>query len=134
MSATAGATVAAAAAAEQRRRLHEEEERMTPYRPEEIEEWEFKIVRAMSARFKTRQALQQLLKEEAESGWEMLEKLDDSRVRFKRKKEHRAADGQRSIDPYRTHVGLTEGGVVVTVLVALALVAGLAVLVVNLVK
>jgi hypothetical protein len=102
---------------------------MTPYRPEDIEGWEFKIVRAMSARFKTRQALQQLLQEEAESGWEMLEKLDDSRVRFKRKTERRAADGQRRIDPYRTHVGLSEGGLVVAILVGVAIAAGLGALV-----
>jgi hypothetical protein len=107
---------------------------MTPYRPEEIEEWEFKIVRAMTARFKTREALQKLLKEEAESGWELLEKLDDSRVRFKRKKEHRSGDGHRASDPYRTQVGLTEGGIVVTALVALAVVAGLVFLIISLVK
>ena len=107
---------------------------MTPYRPEDIEGWEFKIVRAVSARFKTHEALKQLIQEEAESGWEMLEKLDDSRIRFKRKTEHRAADGQRRIDPYRTHVGMTEGGLVVAILVGGAIAAGLGALVFVLVS
>jgi len=133
MSGAAGAT-AAAAAAEKKRRLFEEEEQMTPYRQEDMEGWEFKIVRAVSARFKTPQALEQLRQEEAESGWEMLEKLDDSRVRFKRKTEHRAADAQRQIDPYRTQVGMTEGGLVVAILLGLAVAAGLVALVVALAK
>jgi len=105
---TTAATTAAAAAAHQRE-LEKEEEQMTKYRADEIEEWEFKIVRASTKKFKNPEFLRKVREEEAMSGWEMLEKFDDYRVRFRRKIEHRGGDLHREIDPYRTTVGASSG-------------------------
>ena len=104
---TAAATTAAAAA--HRRELEKEEEQMTTYRADEIEEWEFKIVRSSTKKFKDPEFLRRVREEEATSGWEMLEKFDDYRVRFRRKIEHRGGDLHREIDPYRTTVGISAG-------------------------
>ena len=94
---------------------------MTAYGNGDLDGWEFKIVRAISGRFKKREALERLCREEATAGWEMIEKLDDSRIRFKRRVDRRAADPQMPIDPYRTHVGIGEGGLVALILGVIAL-------------
>jgi hypothetical protein len=101
----AGAAVGAAVAAQQAK-LREEEERLTGYSDQDLHGWEFKIVR--SAGKITGERLRQLCQEEAENGWELLEKFDDQRVRFKRPLKMREKDGYSEIDPYRTQFGLTE--------------------------
>ena len=72
-------------------------------------DWEFKIVRAATPAFRRKRVLDQLIEEEARAGWVMLEKLDDSRVRFRRPHRARAQDAYLpdGIDPYRTHYGAT---------------------------
>jgi hypothetical protein len=122
IAATSGAATAAAAAANQRR-LQREEEIMTKYSDDEIEGWEFKIVRAATRKFKNPEFFRQICEEEAKSGWEMLEKFDNCRVRFKRKIENRDRDRHQEIDPYRTQVGMTSDqlGFLITVLVFLGL-------------
>lgn len=114
--ATTGAVTAAGAAARQRR-LQGEEELMTKYGTDEIEGWEFKIVRAATRKFKDPEFLRQTCEEEARSGWEMVEKFDNCRVRFKRRIENRDGDRHRDIDPYRTQVGLTSDqlGLLITI-------------------
>lgn len=69
--------------------------------------WEFKIVRASRDLFHDPATFQKLCEEEAISGWILLEKLDDRRVRFKRLIALRELiDAQQlPIDPYRTHYG-----------------------------
>jgi hypothetical protein len=69
--------------------------------------WEFKIVRASRDLFRNPAVLQKLCEEEAMSGWILLEKLDDRRVRFKRLIALRNVLDvkQLSYDPYRTHYG-----------------------------
>ena len=121
--AAAGGAVAAAA---HKRRLQEEEEeeRMAGYNSKDLDGWEFKIVRANSRRFRTAEAVRQLCEEEAKTGWEMVEKFDDQRIRFKRHVEKRADDRLSEIDPYRTLVGFSEGKIVLIVLAVIA-VAGL---------
>lgn len=102
-----GAIIAAQAAQEEQRK-RKEEEIMTTYTTEDLEQnWEFKIVRAGSPAFRRPDAFQALLEEEALSGWEMVEKLDDQRVRFKRRRELRRKDATLppGIDPYRTQYG-----------------------------
>jgi hypothetical protein len=102
--ATSAATTGAVIAAHHRQMMAEEE-RMTTYTNEELnEDWEFKIVRANSAAFRKPEALQKLLQEEAVAGWTMLEKFDDSRIRFKRPRSAREQDAYlpEGIDPYRT--------------------------------
>jgi hypothetical protein len=69
--------------------------------------WEFKIVRANRNIFRDSQVLQKLCQEEAESGWILLEKLDDRRVRFKRPIALREIIKSEYLkqDPYRSHYG-----------------------------
>jgi hypothetical protein len=105
--ATSAAATGAVIAAHHRQMMAEEE-RMTTYTSEELnEDWEFKIVRANSAAFRKPEALQKLLQEEAVAGWTMLEKFDDSRIRFKRPRSAREQDAYlpEAIDPYRTQYG-----------------------------
>lgn len=102
---TGGAAAAAAAAEEQRK----EEEEMTGYTREELEgEWEFKIVRSFMNAFANPRIMQRLVEEEARAGWEMVEKFDNGRVRFKRHKSARGLDDQlraEGVDPYRANFG-----------------------------
>ena len=53
--------------------------------------------------------LNKLLEEEAQTGWVMLEKLDDSRIRFKRPRSARTKDAYLpdGVDPYRTQHGIS---------------------------
>ena len=69
--------------------------------------WEFKIVRASRDVFRKPAVFQQLCEEEAMSGWILLEKLDDRRVRFKRLIALRNVldTEQLSYDPYRCNYG-----------------------------
>ena len=97
-----GAAAAAAASAE-RQRMFEEEEQMTRYSDDELQnDWEFKIVRANRGIFGKPNELKKLLSVEEQAGWILLEKLDNSRVRFKRRRSAQANDGQlisSGIDP-----------------------------------
>ncbi len=99
----------AAAAADQRRK--EEEEGMATYSTEDLQnDWEFKIVRANRDVFHDQAALTKLVNEEKRAGWVLLEKFDDSRIRFKRQRTMQAHDEQlhsEGIDPYRTQYGMS---------------------------
>jgi hypothetical protein len=99
----AGTNAASAAAAQ---KLRDEEEIMTAYKNDDLEGWEFKIMRSYTGKFKDNKFVQQLCQEEARAGWEMLEKFDDYRIRFKRRVDNRPNDQFLKIDPYRTSVGL----------------------------
>jgi hypothetical protein len=69
-------------------------------------DWEFKIVRSDSGAFRKLEVLEKLIEEEARAGWVLLEKFDDSRVRFKRPRSTRARDIYLGdVDPYRTQHG-----------------------------
>jgi len=108
-SAGANAAAAAAAAAEAQRRMREEEEEMTPYSADDLQRYEFKIIRSATGRFKDPAALRQILEEEARAGWELVEKFDNGRVRLKRLIECRQRDATLAQDPYRTTVGMSDG-------------------------
>ena len=100
--------IAAAHTERQRKRMEEEEEKMTLYNNDDLNNnWEFKIVRSDSNAFRRPEMLQELIDGESISGWEMLEKLDDNRVRFKRPKSARNNDFNlpAGIDPYRSRFG-----------------------------
>jgi hypothetical protein len=125
---TAGATAAAAAAAARKRREQEEEEKLTTYDSEDMKGWEFKIVRSEMGKFKNRQFVEQVCKEEAQAGWEMLEKFDNTRIRFKRPIERRAQDPHLQIDPYRTSVGMSGGALALIIVTAVLAVVGIVVL------
>jgi hypothetical protein len=103
-----GAHIAIHAANEQRRKIEQEEEEMTKYTSEDLEQdWEFKIVRGFYPVFRKPEVFHALLEEESLAGWELVEKLDDRRVRFKRRKDARRRDATLppGIDPYRTQYG-----------------------------
>ena len=113
------AAAGAAAAAAAQRQMQEEEENMTPYSREELEQdWEFKIVRANTGAFGKAATFQALIDEEARAGWVLVEKFDNSRVRFKRPRSARMKDAQLppEIDPDRTHYGMSEGAFAVAIL------------------
>jgi hypothetical protein len=114
-----GAFIGAAAAA--RQRMLAEEEQMTTYADDELQnDWEFKIVRANRAVFAKPEAFKKLLSEEERAGWILLEKLDDSRVRFKRRRSGQANDAQlisEGIDPYRTQYGMSQSALMLVIAV-----------------
>ncbi len=119
-----GAAAAAAVAAAYKRKLDEEEERLTPYTKEDLTQgWEYKIVRSNTAISGER--FSRLCEEESQNGWELVEKFDNNRIRFKRSIASRANDHMASIDPYRTRIGLSEGafvGVVLGVVLAICVI------------
>jgi len=126
IAATSAGAIAAAAAARQR----QEEEEMTQYGNNDLDGWEFKIVRSNTGRFRKREVVEQLRQDEARAGWEMVEKFDNNRIRFKRRIEHRAQDSHLDIDPYRSYIGSGNAGVVLLVLGLVSLLAlGIAALV-----
>ncbi|MGI6362201.1 MAG: hypothetical protein ACOX21_00140 [Bacillota bacterium] len=57
----------------------------------------------------------ELCAEEAENGWELVEKFDHNRIRFKRPIAKRANDHMAIIDPYRTRIGMSEGALAAVV-------------------
>jgi hypothetical protein len=127
--AAASASAAAAAAAE---RVRKEEEEMTPYTPQDLnEEWEFKILRCVTGRFRDPIWLHGILQEEARAGWTMVEKFDDTRVRLKRPARARANDATLGFDPYRTWVGMSQwsytGRILAVAFAAIAAIVGVAV-------
>ena len=124
--ATTGAITAAIAAAEKRKKEAEEEEKLTPYKTDDLDGWEFKIVRSATGKFRNRAAVEKLRQEEAQAGWEMLEKFDDNRIRFKRRVENRSRDAHLDLDPYRASVGF--GAKISVVIGVLNLLAGVALL------
>jgi len=119
---------AAAAAAKKRRQMRRlaEEEDMARYTQDELgNDWEFKIVRSDSGAFRKPEAVKNLLEEEARSGWVMLEKFDNSRIRFKRPRSARNRDTllPPDVDPYRTRYGAPTAQYAVLVTMLLGLVA-----------
>jgi hypothetical protein len=101
---------------------------MARYTQEDLNnDWEFKIVRSESGAFRKPEVLRKLIEEEARAGWVMLEKFDDSRIRFKRSRSARTRDAllPPGSDPYRTQYGIssTRIGLLVVALMMLALLA-----------
>jgi hypothetical protein len=82
------------------------EEKMK-YSAEDLEGWEFKIVRTTNtwSGFNNPATFQKVVDEESRAGWIFLEKFDNYRIRFKRKSGQTYP--QSGIDPYRTIYGDT---------------------------
>jgi hypothetical protein len=86
---------------------HEEEEHRTPYTEEDLmQDVEFKIVRNELNLFEQPHLLAEVLREESQAGWQLVEKFDGNRVRLKRPASGRAGDAAlpSGVDPYRTEV------------------------------
>ncbi len=93
---------------------------MTQYTRDDLQsDWEFKIVRSSTAVFRKPEVLDKLIEEERQTGWVMLEKFDDSRVRFKRARAARSKDAflPEGVDPYRAQYGASGQRAVVVGLV-----------------
>jgi hypothetical protein len=102
-----------------------EEEKMTPYSAQDLaENWEFKILRLLTARYRDPARLQAVLEEEARAGWTLVEKFDHGRVRLKRPASAKSEDATLPFDARRTTLGPGPGYMIVlTFLGALALIA-----------
>ena len=118
-----GAAAAAVAAAQKAKLLRQEEEDMTKYTQDELNGWEFKIIRSNFRSFRDYEKVQNICREEAQAGWELVEKFDDQRLRFKRKIENRSKDQYLETDPYRTQIGMGEGKLV-TIILGIVFVVG----------
>ncbi len=114
----AGAAAAAAAAAEKARK---EEEELTKYNSDDLDGWEFKILRSSLGKFKDYKVIKALCEQEAKAGWELVEKFDNYRIRFKRKTEHRKNDRFLDFDPYRVSMGVNKRLVVGIIVAATTL-------------
>jgi hypothetical protein len=101
-------SAAAAGAAARRRRNYEEEEEVTPMNTDASGAFEYKIIRSVTNAFRSPALFQQMLQEEGQAGWELVEKLDDGRVRLRRSIECRTKDAHLTQDPYRTRIGIGE--------------------------
>ena len=118
-------STAAIAAAVKAAKDRDEEENMTKYNSDDLNGWEFKIVRSDFGRFRNYEIVQKLCKEEAKAGWEMVEKFDSNRIRFKRRVEKRSQDQHLDFDPYRTSMSSISGGAVAGIIGLVVLLAGL---------
>ena len=124
-SAASSVSIAAAAAAKKRK----EEEDMAGYKKNDLDGWEFKFVRAHTNKFRTQEAVRKVCEEETLAGWELVEKFDDQRLRFKRRVERRSSDTLSDIDPYRTTIGFGGGKVTGLVVGVTILLVGVGLLV-----
>lgn len=86
----------------------QEEEELTSYKSQDLQGWEFKILRSATGQFKDPLKLQQALAEEAAFGWELIEKFDNQRLRFKRPTSVRSLPVPSGSDPYRTEFGMAK--------------------------
>lgn len=68
-------------------------------------ELEYKIVQSTTPHFAKPEQLSRVLSEEAQAGWQLVEKFDNFKIRLQRDVSHREHDSSRNIDPYRCHVG-----------------------------
>ena len=121
-----GAIVPLIVVAAQQKRMREEE-KMTGYNKSDLDGWEFKIVRSTFGSFSNADKVEKLCREEARAGWEMLEKFDDYRIRFKRRTDKRATDQFAEIDPYRTGYQTGSGAVMWIIVIAALMLIGLGV-------
>jgi len=122
-----------AAAAKAKRQ--QEEEEMTAYSEDELaKRWEYKIIRSGTGAFRHRDRLREALEEEAQAGWELVEKFDDQRVRLRRPVAARSNDHLLDFDPYRTWIGVSDAGLVVRGLVVSALIGAVVLVIFLLVR
>jgi hypothetical protein len=112
-----GAIIAA-----KKRQQEEEEQKLAQYNAEDLNGWEFKIVHSTFGRFRNSEIIRRLMEEEARNGWEMVEKFDDYRIRFKRRTDKRSLSSG-GVDPYRTNYGTSQ---IILPLVAVGVALGLA--------
>jgi hypothetical protein len=116
-------------AAASKKREEEEEERamLRQLRRDDPESrYEYKLLRSHAFAFRRPERRQAILDEEMLAGWEMIAKLDDSRMVMRRPRSAREADSMLppDVDPFRTEVD-TNMPLVMGIVLALSLVVGL---------
>lgn len=115
--ANAGAAGGAAAAAAAAERARQEEEEMTMYDRDDLDGgWEFKFLRSATGTFRNPETLRRILEEESRAGWELVEKFDNNRIRLKRRTSHRENDHLLEFDAYRSHAGMSEAKLALTIM------------------
>jgi hypothetical protein len=119
--------IASRAACRAKQCANEEEEEMTTYHAEEQSpDWEFKILRSISGKFRDPAWMREILWEERQAGWTLVEKFDDSRLRLRRLASADFDDEALGFDPMRTWVGTSPRQyTAIRVAAAFALVAAL---------
>jgi hypothetical protein len=75
--------------------------------PEPLMELEYKIIQAQTPLFASTPEMHEILDEEAQAGWRLLEKEDNYRLKLQREISYRENDKNLSADPYRTTVGVS---------------------------
>ena len=104
---------------------------MTHYTSKDLsEDWEFKILRSMSSEFRKPERLAAILEQEGKAGWTLVEKLDNCRIRLKRRAECQKDDRSLDFDPYRSYAGSSQGAVA-AIVVGLILAIGFAIFLVT---
>ena len=121
--------LAVAALAVKQKSEREEEEDMIVHQTEPSAAFEYKIIRSNIGAFKDPAKFRAVLEEEARAGWELFEKFDSTRARLKRPISCRQQDSELNQDPYRTHVSVGQGAIVLWIvlgtMVGVALVIGI---------
>ena len=82
----------------------------SPLPPESTEramDIEYKVVQSQTPMFSDTAKMHQILAEEANAGWQLLEKEDNYKIRLQRNISHRANDAGLGFDAYRTTVGVS---------------------------
>lgn len=100
---------------------------MTDYRSEDLDGWEFKILRSATSAFRNPTIMAAALADEARFGWELVEKFDNERLRLKRPISARTKDNNFNpgADPYRTQHGMGEGMLGVSIFIVIMLTMGI---------
>ena len=68
---------------------------------------EFKILQSQTPMFGDPDKLRAVLSEEARAGWDLVEKLDNYRIKLQRETSHRDNDANLDFDAYRSTVGVS---------------------------
>lgn len=123
----------AGAAQAELQRLMQEEEEMTNYTQDDLQNYEFKILRSAVSAFRSPETMAKALEEEAAHGWQLVEKFDDARIRLKRPRGAKSRINTGAgvgTDPYRTQYGISDGRFAIyivtgTLLLCAAIIGGL---------
>lgn len=117
--------IASIAAVAAKKKREQEEEGMVLYKSGDLDGWEFKIVRSTWGRFSSHKVIEELCRRESMAGWEMVEKFDDHRIRFKRRTEKRSQDVALGVDPYRSNLGAGSETKILVILAVVLMLAGM---------
>jgi len=67
---------------------------------------EFKVLHSTTPLFTSSKKIDEIMAEESKAGWQLLEKLDNYKLRLQRNISHRSKDQDLGFDAYRSQVGV----------------------------